>query len=101
VSGATGSTGPSAASSIVVVYATASGTGKSVTATCPAGDVAVGGGGSNPSNEDFYTSSGPVNPTTTTPPTSGSGSYSAAPTGWYYSSSGVRGPVTAYALCSK
>jgi hypothetical protein len=98
--GATGATGASAAADIAVEYATASGTGKSVTASCPAGDVAIGGGGSNPSGEDSYSTSGPVNSTTKTPPTSGSGAYSAAPTGWLYSSA-AKGPVTAYALCSK
>ena len=101
MTGATGATGPSVSASIVVVYATSSGSAKSVTASCPAGDVALGGGGSNSNSEDFYTQSGPVNSSTTTPPTSGSGSYSAAPTGWRYSDAAAKGTVTAYVLCSK
>jgi hypothetical protein len=85
---------------ITVVYATSAGAGKSVTASCPTGDVAIGGGGSS-HNESHYTTSGPVNSTTTTPPTTGSGSYSAAPTGWFFSNQSDSGPVTAYVICSK
>jgi hypothetical protein len=84
--------------SIMTVYATAS--GNSVTANCPSGDVALGGGGTNDGNgQGHYTSSGPVNSTTTKPPiTNGK-----PPTGWFYEDSQDIGPgtaVTAYVTCA-
>jgi hypothetical protein len=42
-----------------------------------------------------------VNSITKTPPNSGSGTYSAAPTGWFYEDANDEGPVTAYVICSK
>src|SRR5208282_5888433 len=88
---------------ITVVYAT--GTGKSATASCPTGDVALGGGGQNDGGvaQTHITVSGPVNSVDKTPIKGGNGTYSAAPTGWYYEDVGDSGSteVTAYAVCSK
>jgi hypothetical protein len=95
--GATGATG-SVSAGITVVYETGSGPGNSVTASCPPGDVALGGGGKDDGGGAGYTLSGPVNSTTPIPP-AGSGSYAEPPTGWYFSDAGDPPPVTAYVIC--
>lgn len=93
--GATGATGPSAASSsTTVVTAGAAGTG-TVTAACPAGKVAIGGGGSDTSTTGFVNRSAPS--VGGTPVTSGHQG-----NGWTVKFLPVVGTdvITAYAVCS-